>query len=109
MPGWCSPSSILLFREPVEHNTKKKAEHQSRAGSGGHMFGMLDYRAHKLMWLLWLPIRLLIRIVFFVNIAASVLIAQSTNYPILVRIVIAYVAFEGIGMLLLAFWWAVNW
>jgi hypothetical protein len=73
------------------------------------MFGMLDYRAHKLMWLLWLPIRLLVRITFFANIAASVLIAQSTNYSIPVKILSAYVAFEGIGLLIMAFWWIVNW
>jgi hypothetical protein len=38
------------------------------------MFGMLDYRAHKLLWLIFLPLRLILRIVFFVEVAVAVFI-----------------------------------
>ena len=60
------------------------------------MFGMLDYRAHKLYWLMSLPFRLVTRITFFVVIFVSILIAQSMSYGTLIKIVIAYVAFEAI-------------
>ncbi len=60
------------------------------------MFGMLDYRAHKLYWLMSLPFRLVMRITFFVAIIVAILIAQSTSFGTLIKIVIAYVAFEAI-------------
>jgi hypothetical protein len=73
------------------------------------MFGMLDYRAHKLLWLLFLPIRICVRLSFFVNVAAAVFLAAMTSYSLLVKIVIAYLIFELIGMVLLAFWTFISW
>lgn len=73
------------------------------------MFGMLDYRAHKLLWLLCLPLRLLVRLSVFANVAASVFIAQSTSYPLLVKCVIGCVAFEAIGVVILLVWQLVYW
>jgi hypothetical protein len=35
------------------------------------MFGMLDYRAHKLYWLLTLPLRIIARLVFLCAVAAA--------------------------------------
>jgi len=73
------------------------------------MFGMLDYRAHKLLWLICLPLRLLFRLTFFANVLASVFIAQSTSYSLLVKCVIGYVAFEAIGLVLLVIGHLVYW
>jgi hypothetical protein len=36
------------------------------------MFGMLDYRAQKLFWLLSLPLRLLARLAFFGNVLLAI-------------------------------------
>jgi hypothetical protein len=70
---------------------------------------MLDYRAHKLYWLLYLPIRLAVRISFFIIIAASIIIAESTSYRPVIKIVIAFVLFELIGILaLLCIWTPLN-
>src|ERR1700722_19565596 len=68
------------------------------------MFGMKDYRAHNLLWLLASPIRLLATIAFF---AASILVPMyvvaKTQYgPLnvqLMQIALAYIAFEGVMML----------
>jgi hypothetical protein len=73
------------------------------------MFGMLDYRAHKLLWLIFLPIRLCIWVSYFANIFVSVLFANSLHYSLPIKVIAGYVVFEIIGMLLLAFWTFVNW
>jgi hypothetical protein len=39
------------------------------------MFGMLDYRAYKLFWLLGLPFRIIWRLLWFAIIALAVLVA----------------------------------
>jgi hypothetical protein len=62
------------------------------------MFGMLDYRAHKLYWLISLPFRLVARIIYFAAIFAGVAIAQLTSFSIPIKIVIAYVSMEAIGI-----------
>jgi hypothetical protein len=64
------------------------------------MFGMLDYRAHKLLWLICLPIRLVIWIVAWGAIAIAVMISASLDYSVLVRIVIAYAIWEGAAFVL---------
>jgi hypothetical protein len=66
------------------------------------MFGMLDYRAHKLLRLINLPIVLIVRLLFFANVAISVLIAERTQYGLLLKSVVAYISFEVIGLLLFA-------
>jgi hypothetical protein len=58
------------------------------------MFGMLDYRAHKLSWLLTLPLRLAFRAFYFIFIAIAVSIGLWTGYHPLVQMIVAYVAFE---------------
>jgi hypothetical protein len=51
------------------------------------MFGMLDYRAHKLFWLLTLPFRLVSRAFYFIFVAIAVSIGIWTGYqPPLVQI-----------------------
>jgi hypothetical protein len=73
------------------------------------MFGMLDYRAHKLFRLLWWPFSVVAKLLFFVYIVVAILIAQSTGYNVLLKIVIAYVAFEAIGLLMSLIWLIVYW
>lgn len=63
------------------------------------MFGMLDYRAYKLRQLIWFPFMVTAKVLFFVTLAISILIAHLTPYNTFVRILIAYVVFE--AMLLL--------
>jgi hypothetical protein len=58
------------------------------------MFGMLDYRAYKLLWLFRMPVRLLGWVVYFAAIAAAIPIARSTQYALLFQVLIGYVAFE---------------
>jgi hypothetical protein len=65
------------------------------------MFGMLDYRAHKLLWLLCLPFNLAAKICFFVVIAASVLIGQQVSHSVFVKILVAYLCFEGIALVVI--------
>jgi len=74
------------------------------------MFGMLDYRAHKLYWLLTLPFRIVARLLFFVIVAIAILIARWTEYSPLVQIVIAYVAMEGMATVFTLLWMGlVSW
>ena len=65
------------------------------------MFGMLDYRAHKLYWLISLPFRLIARIIFFATILVGIVIAQATTFSIPIKIVIAYASVEAIGLVVL--------
>ena len=51
------------------------------------MFGMLDYRAYKLFWLVGLPLRLISWVFFFAILAIAILIARWTEYPALVQMV----------------------
>jgi hypothetical protein len=55
------------------------------------MFGMLDYRAYKLAWLIWLPFRLILWIATWGSIVVAIMISASLHYSVLVRIVIAWV------------------
>jgi hypothetical protein len=73
------------------------------------MFGMLDYRAHKLLWLILLPLRIIWRIAFFIVAGISVLIAQQTSYSFIVKVVIGYVAFEAILLLLQGIFAIISW
>jgi hypothetical protein len=65
------------------------------------MFGMLDYRAHKLYWLISLPFRLIARIIFFATILVGIVITQATTFSIPIKIVIAYASVEAIGLVVL--------
>jgi hypothetical protein len=57
------------------------------------MFGMLDYRAHKLYWLLALPFRVIVKILFLAVIFVAILTAHSTANSKPIQIVIAYTSF----------------
>ncbi|MGY4509321.1 hypothetical protein [Bradyrhizobium sp. USDA 3650] len=59
------------------------------------MFGMLDYRAHKLFRLLSFPLIVCGRLTFFVVVAIAIIVAQQTGYSLLVKIVLAYVTIGG--------------
>jgi hypothetical protein len=76
---------------------------------GVTMFGMLDYRAHKLFWLLCLPLKLCTWLTRLANVVLSIIIANSTSYPLIVKVIIGNVVFELIGMVLFAFWIFVYW
>jgi hypothetical protein len=65
------------------------------------MFGMLDYRAHKLYWLLNLPLIIVSKISFYLIIILSIVIAEKTAYGVLVKIAIAYLCMEGICLLII--------
>jgi hypothetical protein len=73
------------------------------------MFGMLDYRAHKLLFLLCFPIQVCNWLTYVASIGISIIIANSTGYNVIIKIIIGYVLFEAIGMVLLAFWSLVYW
>jgi len=59
------------------------------------MFGMLDYRAYKLLWLICQPLRLVIWIAAWGSVVIAIMISASLHYSVLVRIVIAYAIWEG--------------
>jgi hypothetical protein len=70
---------------------------------------MLDYRAHKLYWLIALPFRLIARIINFATILIGIVIAEATTFSVPIKIVIAYVSFEAIGLvLLLTVYWVMT-
>jgi hypothetical protein len=70
------------------------------------MFGMLDYRAYKLFWLVGLPLRLISRLCFFVIVAIAIMIGRWTEYVPLVQIIVAYAAMELIALIFALLWLA---
>lgn len=73
------------------------------------MFGMLDYRAHKLYRLLSLPIVLCGKIAFYIAVALGIWIAFQFDYGFLARVAIAYVSMEIIAGLFGLLYWVVVW
>jgi hypothetical protein len=63
------------------------------------MFGMLDYRAHKLFWLVMAPFRVISLLTLWGIVFVAISIALSTAYSPLAQIVIAYVLMELIALL----------
>src|SRR6516162_4366166 len=57
------------------------------------MFGMLDFRAHKLYWLLTFPFRLTNWVMLFAAIPVGIIVARSTPYAWWAKIMIAYLVF----------------
>jgi hypothetical protein len=58
-----------------QENPAKAQELQARKSARELlMFGMLDYRAYKLFWLIGLPFRLALRLAFFVILAIAIFI-----------------------------------
>jgi hypothetical protein len=72
------------------------------------VFGMLDYRAHKLYWLLALPFRIIVKVLFFAVVFIAIIFAQSTSYIKPIKIVIAYAGVEAGLILLSLIWWPVT-
>jgi hypothetical protein len=68
------------------------------------MFGMLDYRAYKLFWLIGLPFRIAGRLAFFIIVAIGIFIGHWTGYHVLVQMVVAYLAFEAIILVFNLLW-----
>jgi hypothetical protein len=68
------------------------------------MFGMLDYRAYKLYWLIWLPFRFVLFLSRYVILAVAIGIAYWTGFHPLIQIVVAYVAMEGITLVFAIVW-----
>jgi hypothetical protein len=64
------------------------------------MFGMLDYRAYKLLWLICLPVRLVTWIAAWGSIVIAITIGASLHYNLLIRIIIAYAIWEGAALVL---------
>jgi hypothetical protein len=73
------------------------------------MFGMLDYRAHKLYRLLSLPIVLSAKLAFFIAVAIGIWIAVQYDYGFLARFAIAYVSMELIAGLFMLLYALVMW
>jgi hypothetical protein len=71
----------------------------TRHASG--MFGMLDYRAYKLLWLICMPLRLIVLIASWAAVFVAIMFSASLDYSVPVRIVIAYAIWEGLGLVLL--------
>src|SRR5712671_5118595 len=68
---------------------------------------MLDYRAHKLFWLILLPFHVAGRIIFYLTaVATSIVVAQLTSYSPLAKIPIAFVAWELMSWVLIGVIWA---
>jgi hypothetical protein len=64
------------------------------------MFGMLDYRAYKLLWLICMPLRWLIWVAAWASIVIAIMFSASLDYSVPVRIAIAYAIWEGSGIVL---------
>jgi hypothetical protein len=69
---------------------------------------MLDYRAHKLFFLLMLPLWLFSKVSYYLCIGVGILIAQNTSYDFWIKVVFAYGCTELIAAVVLALWWVVN-
>jgi hypothetical protein len=70
---------------------------------------MLDYRAHKLFRILWLPCAAAFQLLRLGCIVIAITIAQSTSQGTLIRIIIAYLVFEVISLLLMPIWALTVW
>ncbi|MCB1550980.1 MAG: hypothetical protein KDJ26_03150 [Alphaproteobacteria bacterium] len=68
------------------------------------MFGMLDYRAHKLYWLLALPLRAIYWFLAIFILIASCLWASSVVDNVVLRLLLSYVAME-IGIVIFGLFW----
>src|SRR5690242_20190559 len=65
------------------------------------MFGMLDYRAYKLLWLICLPLRFIMWVAAWASVIVAIMISLSLHHSALVQIVIAYAIWEGVGIVLM--------
>ena len=74
------------------------------------MFGMLDYRAHKLLWLLLWPISLVNFVVSYVVVAVATLIVvyEFPRYHPLLKVIIAWVVAQVALVVLSILFWIVT-
>src|SRR6266487_2746471 len=80
------------------------------ARRGLDVFGMLDFRAHKLFWLICLPFRAIAKISFYAVVLLAIVIAESTSYSAIAKIAMAYLVMEGIALALsLVVWKGLFW
>ncbi len=71
---------------------------------------MLDFRAHKLFWLICLPFRAIAKISFYAVVLLAIVIAESTSYSAIAKIAMAYLVMEGIALALsLVVWKGLFW
>jgi hypothetical protein len=68
------------------------------------LFGMLDYRAHKLYRTICWPFRVMAKIMLFVMAFIAVALSQQTSYPPIVKIGMAYILFEAFGIVTMLLW-----
>jgi hypothetical protein len=73
------------------------------------MFGMLDYRAYKLLWLICWPLRLVMFVASWGAVFIAIMISSSLDVIPLYRIVIAYAIWEGFGIVLSILRWLILW
>jgi hypothetical protein len=73
------------------------------------MFGMLDYRAYKLLWLICWPLRLVMFVGSWGAVFIAIMISSSIDVLPLYRIVIAYAIWEGFGIVLSILRWLIFW
>ena len=73
------------------------------------MFGMLDYRAYKLLWLICWPLRLAMLVASCGAVFIAIMISSSLGIIPLFRIAVAYEIWEGLGIVLLIIRWAIFW
>ena len=73
------------------------------------MFGMLDYRAYKLLWLIDLPFRLIFVLATVGSITIAIMIGATLHYSVLVRIVITCAIFWGINGIIFIIRWILFW
>ena len=73
------------------------------------MFGMLDYRAYKLLWLICLPLRLVMFVASWGAIFIAIMISSSLGVIPFFRIVIAYAIWEGLAIVLSIIRWVIFW
>ena len=65
------------------------------------MFGMPDYRAYKLLWLICAPLRVLVWTAAWGSIAIAIMFSASLHYSVLLQIIIAYAIWEGSGIVII--------
>jgi hypothetical protein len=73
------------------------------------MFGMLDYRAYKLLWLICWPLRLVMFVGSWGAVFIAIMISSSIDVIPLYRIAIAYAIWEGFGIVLSILRWLIFW
>jgi len=71
------------------------------------VFGMLDYRAHKLFWLICFPFRFVAVVSSYAILLASIFIAHSTSYSVPVKILVAFASMLAINLLIFGVFWPI--